>query len=284
MKALFIVAILLFPVCGLGSVGIVLEGTGWINMDDDKFNNPYAYDVEKDGIPELIILPTWDVLQAVTISGTPLWTYTLDPSVVCPQCGTETEYWSVEFYEFVDTEPGQRDAVIRCSYNNWDSGFSWSSLGLVSTTTGLLRQQFVGKYFRACIDLDDDGFWEILVQQDNAGSEGHFEVWGYGSITGIPENAVPASSIEIQPNSPNPFNPSTRLKFKLPDSGEVKIEFFDSAGRLVDAADLGHLPSGPHEYTWWGRNHDGRSLPSGSYFYSIVSQGQRQSRKMLLLK
>jgi flagellar hook assembly protein FlgD len=70
----------------------------------------------------------------------------------------------------------------------------------------------------------------------------------------------------------------------LQNPGEVRIEFFDSAGRLVDATELGPLPPGPHEYTWWGRGKDGRSLPSGNYFYSIVSGGERRSRKMLLLK
>lgn len=284
MKVLLIVATLLVPVCGLGSVGIVLEGTGWIDMDGDKIINPHAYDVQKDGTPELILHPSWDVLLAVTKTGTPLWTYTLDPSEVCPQCGTEPEYWSVEFYEFIDTEPGHFDAVIRSSYNNWDSGFSWNSLGLVSASNGTLRQQIVGKNFRGCVDLDDDGYLELLVQQNNAGSEGYFEVWGYGSISGIQENAVPSSAIELKPNRPNPFNPSTRLQFALRNPGEVRIEFFDSAGRQVDSADLGHLPSGPHEFTWWGRNHEGRTLPSGSYFYSVVSGGQRQSRKILLLK
>lgn len=37
------------PQLVLCSIGIVLDGTGWIDRDDDKINNPYAYDVQKDG-------------------------------------------------------------------------------------------------------------------------------------------------------------------------------------------------------------------------------------------
>jgi hypothetical protein len=169
MKTMLLFAFLLFPVCGLGSVGIVLDGTGWIDMDDDKINNPYAYDVQKDGTGELIIHPTWDVLQVVSKSGTPLWTYTLDPSVVCPQCGTEPEFWSMGFYEFIDTEPGQRDAVIYWAYNNWESEFYWRSIDLVSATTGEFRQQIVGRNFRGCMDVDNDDLWEILLVVNNAG-------------------------------------------------------------------------------------------------------------------
>ena len=53
---------------------------------------------------------------------------------------------------------------------------------------------------------------------------------------------------------PNPFNPSTRLRFALADPGHVRLTVYDVAGQRVAVLLDGHRPAGRHQVTWAGRD------------------------------
>jgi hypothetical protein len=59
----------------------------------------------------------------------------------------------------------------------------------------------------------------------------------------------------------------------------VRLEIFDLLGRQVSIRDLGLLPSGDHSLEY-----DACGLPSGVYFYRLVTETSSQTRKMILLK
>ncbi len=88
---------------------------------------------------------------------------------------------------------------------------------------------------------------------------------------------------------PNPFNPSTTLRYDLPEDSRVSLTIYDIMGREVytHAAIEG---AGYRSITWQGRNRAGRALPSGIYLYRLLavpSNGGETfvaTRKMLLLK
>ncbi len=110
-------------------------------------------------------------------------------------------------------------------------------------------------------------------------------VFGEGCVlTALPEAAVPARAF-LDANYPNPFNPSTELRFGLPAAASVSLGVFDAGGRRVAALlDNAPLAAGVHTLTWLGRDDDGRTLPSGVYFYRLEGAGQALTGKMLLLK
>ncbi len=83
----------------------------------------------------------------------------------------------------------------------------------------------------------------------------------------------------LQQNTPNPFNPSTSIEFRLPAGGHVRLEIFNSQGQLVDVLVDGYLSRGSHLAEW-----NTNAVSSGSYFYRFRSGGFAQTRKMLLLK
>lgn len=85
-------------------------------------------------------------------------------------------------------------------------------------------------------------------------------------------------------NAPNPFNPVTRIPFELVRGGRVALEVFDVAGRRVRAVVDGVLPAGLHEASWDGRDDAGREVASGVYFYRMRTQGNSETRRMVLLK
>lgn len=86
-------------------------------------------------------------------------------------------------------------------------------------------------------------------------------------------------------NTPNPFNPSTFIRYDVPaPGGDVDLAVYDAAGRLVKTLRQGYHAPGTHEAVWRGRDHRNREVASGVYFVRMVAPDFSSSRKMLLLK
>jgi hypothetical protein len=85
-------------------------------------------------------------------------------------------------------------------------------------------------------------------------------------------------------NYPNPFNPTTTIKFTLPQPGEVKLSVYNILGQQVKLLTSGQLPAGTHKVNWDSRNKDGQSVASGIYFYRLQTQDGVVAKKMVLLK
>ena len=80
-------------------------------------------------------------------------------------------------------------------------------------------------------------------------------------------------------NYPDPFNPETTIAFELADSRAVQLHIYDVVGRRIATLVNGVLPSGRHEVRWQASN-----LPSGMYFYQLVTDHLVQVRPMMLVK
>ncbi len=83
---------------------------------------------------------------------------------------------------------------------------------------------------------------------------------------------------------PNPFNPSTTLRYELLKAGTVSIDIFDIAGQRVARLWDGFAGVGEHSIRWNALDAAGNNLPSGVYFVSVQSGAQRLSSKILLLR
>ncbi len=96
---------------------------------------------------------------------------------------------------------------------------------------------------------------------------------------GIQNGGVIASKFTLAQNFPNPFNPSTTIKFSLKQDGFVTLNIFDITGREVEQLASGNRKSGEYELTW-----DASNYPSGVYFYRMTANGQSEEKKMVLIK
>ncbi len=83
---------------------------------------------------------------------------------------------------------------------------------------------------------------------------------------------------------PNPFNPSTRISFSIPESGLVKMALFDQRGRLIDVLVDGFLEAGPYETRWDGNDRFGRPMGTGIYHCKLTNGGQQAVWNMTLVK
>jgi outer membrane protein assembly factor BamB len=95
-------------------------------------------------------------------------------------------------------------------------------------------------------------------------------------------------SFSIEPNYPNPFNPSTTLCFSQPEASRVRVDVFDMLGRKVRTLADGIFDAGRHSVAWNGMNDRNAPVEAGVYFcrLSSDSNGRRQTLtgKMVLIK
>jgi tetratricopeptide (TPR) repeat protein len=92
-----------------------------------------------------------------------------------------------------------------------------------------------------------------------------------------------ANKLSIE-NYPNPFNPDTHIQFTLPEEGQVTAAIYNSMGQEVTTLLHEKLAQGKHSIQWNGKDHNGRPVVSGVYFYQIRFQDQLLARKMLLIR
>jgi hypothetical protein len=89
----------------------------------------------------------------------------------------------------------------------------------------------------------------------------------------------------LAPCFPNPFNPSTTVRFTLRQPGAVTLTVHDVAGRKVATLVPGEvLPAGTHDLAWHGRDARGRPVASGTYLLRLAGDDQQVMRRAVLLK
>ncbi len=89
----------------------------------------------------------------------------------------------------------------------------------------------------------------------------------------------------VRPCLPNPFNPSTEIRFEIPVAGAVELQIFDAAGRLVRHLVEGdELAAGRHTRAWDGRNDQGQRGAAGVYFFRVTSGVRTGVGRMVMVK
>ncbi|NNE09385.1 MAG: T9SS type A sorting domain-containing protein [Gemmatimonadetes bacterium] len=108
------------------------------------------------------------------------------------------------------------------------------------------------------------------------------------SATGVdgaddPIPAIPVAN-ELARNEPNPFNPTTAIRFALRSEGIVRLHIFDVSGRLVRTLVDESMMPGNHVARWDGLSETGGESASGVYLYRIETAGWSDTRRMILIR
>jgi hypothetical protein len=134
-------------------------------------------------------------------------------------------------------------------------------------------------------------FWKVLAKTCYNDS-----LWSSVGAFFISNTASRVASTTSEPgdyavlsNYPNPFNPSTTIRFDLPTEGHVTLNIYDLTGRLVRVLAAGNEACGLHSVKWDGMNEAGALVAAGLYFCRLEydnSSGEKQVlvQKMSLLK
>jgi len=127
--------------------------------------------------------------------------------------------------------------------------------------------------------------WDAVLTVWKEGFRAYVDTVPYTIITDIKDgNNDALAPVQGLSNFPNPFNPSTRLRFALGRPGAVRLDVFDVLGRHVATLLDESLDSGDFEIEFDGRDAGGHSLASGMYFARLQSADGTRTRAMVLLR
>jgi hypothetical protein len=129
---------------------------------------------------------------------------------------------------------------------------------------------FVG--VRKLVSSEDDARFALLVGSDEFVTEHQQDL-----------PSVPTQTV-LHQNHPNPFNPTTIIRYELAKTGMVHLRIYDARGALVKDLYKGHRPAGRYEVGWDGANEGGERVASGVYFYVLETPNVRQTKKMVVIK
>ncbi|MBN2090200.1 S8 family serine peptidase [candidate division KSB1 bacterium] len=89
---------------------------------------------------------------------------------------------------------------------------------------------------------------------------------------------------QLYSNYPNPFNPSTTIRFQMAQAGLMRLNIYNINGQLVRTLLNHDFPAGMHSVRWDGLDELGNSASSGVYLVKFESANYQQSRKLILIR
>lgn len=110
---------------------------------------------------------------------------------------------------------------------------------------------------------------------------GCYESQGY---TGVEDDELTAIDRLQLSNYPNPFNPTTTIRYTVPKDGDVRLSIYNTRGQLVTILVNERKDKGSYTIVWNGKDNNGIAASSGVYFTRILSNGKSHTSKMLMMK
>lgn len=203
---------------------------------------------------------TWSSLgSGLDYVGGTIWDYPWAEAVAC----IDSNIYVGGFFDRADTAHVSWLAM-------WD-GTEWYPLGSgVNYLVAVLSEKSGDLYVGGAFGQAD-------------GKESAFiALWTEQHITGT--KTTPSPRFLLAQNRPNPFNPTTIIRFDLPYAVHVKLCVYSVKGELVATIVDQHMTEGRKEVGWDAKDSRGRAVTSGVYFYRLVAGDFVQTRKMVLLK
>jgi len=168
-------------------------------------------------------------------------------------------------------EPDIPDLAEMCVYRSTESGFI-PDIPLACPEVGLYDESHLGYFYYRVQFSDTHGNLSELSDE----LHGQYP-------TGV--NIVLPTMFSLEQNHPNPFNPSTTIKFSLPVSSRLNLHVFDVSGKLVKTlASNQVMEAGNYVKVWHGRDNWGQAVSTGIYFYKLSAGDYTEVRRMALIK
>jgi len=154
----------------------------------------------------------------------------------------------------------------------------------VNLHSGLIQNEN-NSYVIIPINFNGNQYQTASVSLQNfklAGADGEL----INFVSRIPETDVKVIPVEfsLSQNFPNPFNPSTQIRFDLPKDDHVILSVYNMVGQKVRTLHSAKMTSGYHSIIWDGTNDSGNFVSTGMYFYAIHAGQYQDIKKMLFLK
>jgi len=122
-------------------------------------------------------------------------------------------------------------------------------------------------------------WWRVRAENDEGWSD-YSDVRSFERIiTSIGSNAEIPNQFELKQNFPNPFNPSTQIRFGIPEASNVQLEIYNIMGQHVITLVDSYMEAGWHKVTL-----DGSGFASGIYLFRLKAGSYSEVKRLTLLK
>ena len=190
-----------------------------------------------------------------------------DPIGVSTEAGplwlgsTDTNYLNNTFNDVLDSG-GVYHIMCHPNVIEWDQDYPWVHLEHISNRKNIWYTGFGHLY---AYHFLQSTYPEIILN------------------TYISDN-IKLDKFILYPNYPNPFNPTTTIKYNIPSDSFVKITIYNQMGGIVKNLYNSQQNEGYNSIIWNSKDNYGKPVSAGLYFYSIESINYKLSGKMLLVK
>ena len=124
------------------------------------------------------------------------------------------------------------------------------------------------------------GIWYYRLKQiDLNGTSHYIEPVRVEAAPGVVAAGSAPPEFALLQNHPNPFNPSTTIRFDLAADRDVSLRVYNSLGQVVSELVNGHRPAGRYSIAW-----DASGFASGVYFYRLEAGNFVQTKKLIVLR
>lgn len=200
------------------------------------------------------------IITTATAQGVPVWVTTTQPC----------NYFTL-------AQRDQQRAIADLTLSTY-GGFAIDVWHFLAASDGTILPQYDSG---DGVHVNDAGHAVIFARLVEAG------IWEQLYSVGLTEptldDAAPRLT-RLHQNAPNPFNPTTTIRFDLSRPSAVFLAIHDLHGRQLRQLVQGTLPAQEHTVSWDGRDDAGQRVPSGTYLLRLQADGSTLVRSMLLLK
>ena len=134
------------------------------------------------------------------------------------------------------------------------------------------------------LSMDTDYWWRVIATDtDDQSTESEIFKITVGTVSIAEGLALPTEYVMDQ-NFPNPFNPSTTIRYGLPEDSNVSLVIYDVRGNVIRTLESGTRSAGWYELVWDGRSNEGITISTGLYLARISAGDYDEVIKMLYLK
>ena len=199
--------------------------------------------------------------------------------------------WTVYVYDSFDGDsPGNLMATVNGSSDKSDwTTVSIDSVPVQAQQDFFVAVKFINNTYAFCFDntgtlsgrsyLSGDGvnYDNMLSSYGDANIRAKISTDAYVDIANE-DNVLPLD-LQLHPNYPNPFNPSTMISFTINNNIKVLLEIYDIKGRKIETLINSELRAGQHNIAW-----NGAQYSSGIYFVNLKTANFDRKQKITLLK
>ncbi len=228
------------------------------------------------GGPSCAVVNQPTTFVATAMGGAPPYNYTFETQPVCSGGSALTELQGWEKTKDGSDGPGTNAAP----------GCDWSYAGGGANNAVSISRD-ADFYIRVRV-MDATGVWATSGSQFVSVESGCSAGANAANSAATSEDAMLSTSdtdaaqlpdrFVLQPNRPNPFSAATDIEFALPQDAWVRLAVYDVLGHEIALLADEWRAEGHHAVRF-----DASSLPSGTYFYRLTTDGFSQARRMILL-